>query len=119
MTTRKSKFLALLTAVSLAAPLAAFAQQRPQPPEMPTAKIASALGVSEAAVTSCLPGAGAKGEAPRQGKAAGKASNTPQHARPDATTITTCLQAENSSLTNAQVEKVLADFAPAPRPKRS
>ena len=105
--TRTSKLMALLTAVSLTAPLAVSAQQRPQPPAMPTAKIAMALGVSEQAVVSCFPAQPAKGERPKA-----------QPERPDAGKIATCLRTENTGLTAASVEKVLQDLAPASPRKR-
>ncbi|MGO4908966.1 hypothetical protein ACEN2J_11635 [Pseudorhodobacter sp. W20_MBD10_FR17] len=113
MSNRKSTFLALLTAVSLVAPMAAVAQQGQRPSGPPTAQIAKALGVSEKAVKTCFP-AQPQGEA--AGKAPAKGQKPEQPARPDASKIATCLKAENKSLTKAQVEKVLGDFAPpAPR----
>ena len=98
MTIAKSKFMALLTAVSIAAPMAAMAQQQ-RPPEPPFAEMATALGVSEEAVKSCFP-------SPSKGQG--------KPARPNTTKITTCLQAGNSSLTADQVEKTLGKFAPRP-----
>ncbi|WP_376874054.1 hypothetical protein [Albirhodobacter sp. R86504] len=107
MMTRKSSLLTALTFAAFAIPFTASAQQG-QPPAMPTAKMATALGVSEKAVKACLPAAPQKAEA-------GDSNAKPE--RPDATKIATCLKAENKSLTKAQVEKVLQEFAPAP-PKR-
>lgn len=105
MSNPKSRFLALLTAVSLVAPMAAMAQQGQRPAGPPTAEIAKALGVSEVSLKSCLPmPAQAKGKAPAKGQE--------PPARPDATKIASCLKAENKSLTKAKVEKVLGEFAP-------
>ena len=98
MSIAKSKLMALLTAVSIVAPMAAMAQQQ-CPPEPPFAEMATALDVSEAAVKSCFP-------TPSKGQ--GKPE------RPDTAKITTCLQAENSSLTADQVEQTLGKFAPKP-----
>ncbi len=105
MTIARSNFLALLTAVSLVAPLAAMVApmsalaQQQRPPEPPFAEMATALGVSEAAVKSCFPA-----PSKDQGKPG----------RPDAAKITTCLQAENTSLTKDEVEQTLGKFAPKP-----
>jgi hypothetical protein len=106
MRSTKSKLMAMLTAVSLVAPMAAMAQQGQRPPAPPLAEIATALGVSEAAVKTCFPGEGGKTE---QGKSQAKP------ARPDAAKIATCLKPENSKITKAKVEKVLQDFAPKPQ----
>jgi hypothetical protein len=108
MSNRKSTFLALLTAVSLVAPISAMAQQGQRPAGPPTAQIAKALGVSEQAVKSCFPAA-PQGE----GNAAAKSKEPP--ARPDAGKIATCLKAGNKDVTKAKVEKVLSDFAPKQR----
>jgi hypothetical protein len=105
MSNPKSHFLALLTAVSLVAPMAAMAQQGQRPAGPPTAEIAKALGVSEVSLKSCLPMPPQAG-----GKAPAKSQEPP--ARPDATKIAICLKSENKSLTKATVEKVLGDFAP-------
>jgi hypothetical protein len=103
--TRTSTLTALLTALSLAAPFAASAQEG-QPPAMPTAKIAAALGVSEATVQNCFP-------KPPSKDSASKAK--PE--RPDTAAMTTCLKADNKSLTEAKVTKAMEEFAPA-RPPR-
>jgi hypothetical protein len=109
MSTRKSSFMALLTAVSLVAPMAAVAQQG----QRPKAEIAKALGVSEAAVMTCFP---VPPQGVAEGKAPAKGQKPEQLLRPDASKIATCLQSENKSLTTAKVERVLGDFAPpAPR----
>lgn len=105
MSNRKSTFLALLTAVSLVAPMAAVAQQGQRPDGPPTDQIAKALGVSEKAVKTCFP-------TPAQGAGKSQAKSQERPARPDATKIATCLKAENKSVTKAKVEKVLGDFAP-------
>lgn len=106
MTTQKSKLMALLTAVSLVAPMAASAQQGQRQPAPPFAEMAQSLGVSKKAVEACFPAMDRKGDK-------GKAQAKP--ARPDAGKIAKCLQAENKGLTKAKVEKVLKQFAPAPQ----
>jgi len=98
MTNTQTKFMALLTAVSIVAPMAVMAQQQ-RPPEPPFAEMATALGVPEASVKSCFP-------APSQKR--GKPE------RPDAAKITACLKADNASLTKSKVEKTLKEFAPKP-----
>lgn len=108
MSNRKSTFLALLTAVSLVAPMAAVAQQGQRPAGPPTAQIAKALGVSEKAVNTCFP-------KPGQGEGKEQAKGEARRARPDAGKIATCLKADNKSITKAKVENVLGNFAPPQR----
>lgn len=104
MIRHKSKFLSLLTAVSLVAPMAAFAQQQP-PAAPPMAEIAVALGVSEEAVAACFPA---------QGKGQGQGQDQGKPERPDAAKITECLQGENPNLSQDTVTQTLEKFAPKP-----
>jgi hypothetical protein len=102
-TFKKTGFMALLTAVTLAMPMAAVAQEGQRPPKPPVAEMASALGVSQKAVKACFPAMDQKMEK-------GKKQARPE--RPDAAKIAKCLKVENKSLTTAKVDKVLKDFAP-------
>lgn len=110
MTNHASKFMTLLTIVSLSVPIvsllipigiptAATAQEHKRPPEPAFAEMAAALGVSEGIVKSCFP-------------APGKSQGKPE--RPNAAKITTCLQAENATLTKAMVADALSKFGPKP-----
>lgn len=94
----KSTLMMLLTAVSLIAPMAATAQQKQQrPPAPPMAEMATALGVSEQALQTCLP-------RPEGG----------QPKRLDVESVLSCLQADNAGLTSGKVQQVLETFAPKP-----
>jgi hypothetical protein len=120
MSKRKTQFMALLTAVSLVAPMAASAQQG-RPPAPPVAEMAAAMGVSEVSLKGCMPEpgmgqksgqkSGQKAEKPK-GKPEGQAKGQPP--RPDASAIASCLKTENPGITTAAVDKALQEFAPPP-----
>lgn len=97
MNTTFSKNLILgFTFTALVLPMAAIAQSGP-PPGLPVADIAAALGVSEAALKSCMP-------EPTQGV---------RPERPDVAAITFCLRTENPEITQDFVGQTLENFAPA------
>lgn len=97
MTTIKTTLLGLSAATAFFMPVTATAQQKERPPKPEFGKMAASIGVSEAALKACMP-------APKNGP--------PE--RINEASLTSCLQAENGSIDEAAVGKMLKKF----RPKR-
>ncbi|MCF2905697.1 hypothetical protein L0666_11925 [Octadecabacter sp. CECT 8868] len=97
-----------LAAGIIAAPFAATAQNQDRPQRGPDiAAMASDLGVTEAALQTCMP-------RPEPGS---QRSQQVRPAAPDAAAIASCLHDAGASLTQAQVDTVLQSHAPE-RPQR-
>lgn len=106
--------MALIGAVSLVAPMAAFAQTGQRPPAPSLAEMSASIGVSEAAVKACMP-------MPAQGQGQGQqAKGQPAKPdKPDASAIAACLTSAGESVSADQVEAALEKFAPPAPPKKS
>lgn len=79
-------------------PMAAIAQSKDggKPPAPDFSVMAQSLGVSESSLKSCMP-------APKQ-------DQRPE--KPNASTIATCLKADNGAVTTSQVDDVLKKYGP-------
>lgn len=90
-------------------------------PKMPTAEIASDLGVSEAQLNSCFeanrPEPGER-KAPPAKPASGDAGQRPSEGQGMPPEMLSCLQKANASLTAEKVESVMKEHRPEP-PKKN
>ncbi|MBU2992056.1 hypothetical protein Q4555_16115 [Octadecabacter sp. 1_MG-2023] len=104
-----------LAAGIIAAPFMATAQNQDRPQRGPDiAAMATDLGVTEAALETCMPRP-ERGERPEPGSQSSTQQERP--AGPDAAAIASCLQEAGAGLTQAQVDAVLESHAPE-RPER-